>query len=986
MPEIKNNFIQGKMNKDLDDRLLPNGQYRDAQNIIITKSDDSDVGVLQNVKGNKLPYPDSVNIIAQHPKAEVIGVYVDNQKDRVFYFVTDRSSGVLSDLIGTPGSNGNPLATSDTFHAIYYWGQSSENVTPKIIVKGNFLNFSKDYLITGVSMIDDLLFFTDNLNQPRRINVQTAIDNPSFYNDEQKISVAKFAPFYPIRLLDSSNASTMSADSDIDSDFLRNQFVRFSYRFKYTDGEYSTMAPFTQAVFIPKIYEGGATGLTGTQITEMFDTSEIEDMVNFINKVVFKIQMPSTSSTVLQDNNIKSIQVLSRVDGDLSVRVIDDIEASSASVTSGVLNYTYKSFEPFKTLPEDQTTRVFDNIPIRAKSQEIISNRVVYGNYTENRSLSNTVLDFDADTSLKNSVTSTNDDYLYNEYKYHSVKQRRNYQVGIVLADIFGRQTPVLLPPATSTKTSTERSSVYIPAKDPTTFSSRVWDDYANNSTNSVNWGDVLRIRFNQPISNAYSADNPYGWYSYRVVVKQQEQEYYNVYTTGMARQATNIGFINLNGDNVNKVPRDVTDVSRETGIAGSEARLYPKVINHNTSTEFASLMSNGDLFDVLEIGTATEFGFDVSSSITSLVDEDKGLLLAKLPAAQTNFPAVGSRQGRIAVFETEPFNSKLDIFYETSTAGLISDLNTVITDSLTGITSITATLLLNNGGTGLTEATHAGDNIFEVFANNASGVQNADLELISVTDLSDNDVSSSFEFDNITNKVKTIDEFYYGLNGNEYSFKFKSTFSNEEFTEIINISLQNIVPTINFPINPISIDHGATVGELVGFVRGANGTVKDGFEFSDIIFELVSQTQVGGKYAVSSSGQITTETALTPDKSDTLQIKVIDSDGVTESSIGSLTINTSSTQKFPFYISSIGYFDSSSAEDKQTSVLKYHTGVSNTPIVGDFVYDYDLLSNSYQPFNTQGQWYTMSENPQLTAILSFRTNSTGEVVEISTQ
>ena len=66
MPEIKNNFIQGKMNKDLDDRLLPNGQYRNAQNIIITKSDDSDVGVLQNVKGNLLPYPDTVNIITQY--------------------------------------------------------------------------------------------------------------------------------------------------------------------------------------------------------------------------------------------------------------------------------------------------------------------------------------------------------------------------------------------------------------------------------------------------------------------------------------------------------------------------------------------------------------------------------------------------------------------------------------------------------------------------------------------------------------------------------------------------------------------------------------------------------------------------------------------------------------------------------------------------------------------------------------------------------
>ena len=402
MPEIKNNFIQGKMNKDLDDRLLPNGQYRDAQNITITKSDDSDVGVLQNVKGNLLPYENSVDVIASNPRSEVIGVYVDNQKDRVFYFVTNRSTGVLSDLVGPPGSTSNPLSNNSFFHAIYYWSQSDGNVTPKIIVKGSFLNFSKDYLITGVNMVDDLLFFTDNLNQPRKINVQKAIDNTSYYDNEQKISVGKFAPFYPIRLLDSTNSSTMSEDSSIESDFLKNQFVRFSYRFKYIDGEYSIMAPFTQAVFIPKIYQNNATGLTRAQITKIFDTSEVEDMVNFINKVVFKIQLPSTASTVIEDNAIEKIQILSRVDGDLSVRVIDDIDAQSASISNGILNYTYKSFEPFKTLPEDQITRVFDNVPLRAKSQEIVGNRVVYGNYTENRNLNNTIIDFDVDTSLIN--------------------------------------------------------------------------------------------------------------------------------------------------------------------------------------------------------------------------------------------------------------------------------------------------------------------------------------------------------------------------------------------------------------------------------------------------------------------------------------------------------------------------------------------------------------------------------------------------------
>ena len=52
MPEIKNTFIQGKMNKDLDERLIPKGQYIDAMNVEVTTSEDSDVGTVQNIYGN----------------------------------------------------------------------------------------------------------------------------------------------------------------------------------------------------------------------------------------------------------------------------------------------------------------------------------------------------------------------------------------------------------------------------------------------------------------------------------------------------------------------------------------------------------------------------------------------------------------------------------------------------------------------------------------------------------------------------------------------------------------------------------------------------------------------------------------------------------------------------------------------------------------------------------------------------------------------
>ena len=52
MPELKHHFRLGKMNKDLDERLVQNGEYRNAENIEVATSEGSDVGSVQNVLGN----------------------------------------------------------------------------------------------------------------------------------------------------------------------------------------------------------------------------------------------------------------------------------------------------------------------------------------------------------------------------------------------------------------------------------------------------------------------------------------------------------------------------------------------------------------------------------------------------------------------------------------------------------------------------------------------------------------------------------------------------------------------------------------------------------------------------------------------------------------------------------------------------------------------------------------------------------------------
>ena len=59
MPEIKHTFTGGKMNKDLDERLVPNGEYRDAMNIQVRTTSGGDDGIgdagsVQNIKGNSI--------------------------------------------------------------------------------------------------------------------------------------------------------------------------------------------------------------------------------------------------------------------------------------------------------------------------------------------------------------------------------------------------------------------------------------------------------------------------------------------------------------------------------------------------------------------------------------------------------------------------------------------------------------------------------------------------------------------------------------------------------------------------------------------------------------------------------------------------------------------------------------------------------------------------------------------------------------------
>ena len=96
MAEIKNTFLKSKMNKDLDSRLIPNGEYRDAKNVNISKSENADVGAVENVAGNILAkdWLGSLNC----PGIDVIGHANDLANDRIFFFLTNYIDNSIDNL------------------------------------------------------------------------------------------------------------------------------------------------------------------------------------------------------------------------------------------------------------------------------------------------------------------------------------------------------------------------------------------------------------------------------------------------------------------------------------------------------------------------------------------------------------------------------------------------------------------------------------------------------------------------------------------------------------------------------------------------------------------------------------------------------------------------------------------------------------------------------------------------------------------------
>ncbi len=120
MADIQNTFIKSKMNKDLDDRLVPTGEYRNAQNISISRSEGSDVGALENILGNSKISVTDLGI----PNLDVIGFLADNATNYIYLFLTDYTD---------PYTGGAPTFAPSGANCIITRYDTSSNIYTKLV-------------------------------------------------------------------------------------------------------------------------------------------------------------------------------------------------------------------------------------------------------------------------------------------------------------------------------------------------------------------------------------------------------------------------------------------------------------------------------------------------------------------------------------------------------------------------------------------------------------------------------------------------------------------------------------------------------------------------------------------------------------------------------------------------------------------------------------------------------------------------------------
>jgi hypothetical protein len=368
-----------------------NVRYNSNETSSSADGDDSsgDAGVLKNIKGNvraRYLNPWDKLIEDESVKFRTLGSVVDNKAKIIYFFVwSSRSSenGIYAyDPYGKlPKNKADGAGLKNSVRLIMKSSEfkfQPDSFVSADIVHVNMSEFAKHDAVR-TKMIDEgiwddmntdtLIYFTDNNNEPRKVNAYRALLN----NQQQSTGNQGYASYSIYEMRDLICACPRTPLHKIDfefgqdptfaeSNFKNTNSFQFAYQFVYRDGIESSISPYSlNAVPVVLLEQGSNTS------------------VNYITNNVCVLTIPEWNK------EIEFVKILVREGDNGSWLILDEVGTTESSENWLFSSRKYKFYNNKLLIgvSAEEVAKQFDNVPKMAQCQVVSNNRLFYGNYVD---------------------------------------------------------------------------------------------------------------------------------------------------------------------------------------------------------------------------------------------------------------------------------------------------------------------------------------------------------------------------------------------------------------------------------------------------------------------------------------------------------------------------------------------------------------------------------------------------------------------------
>ena len=339
----------GGLNADDVDIAIGENQWVNMENARVGSTDKGVTGVVESIGGTRRlsDVQPSVSFIC-------IGAAVDSARNRFFYFLYN---------IHTPD------------HKIMCYQADDDTVYTVLLatqVTGGF-SFNKNNPIHSARVVGNMLYWTDGLNEPRRINVEAALklNNPT-YNTEEEAYISPIAQSV-IKLIRRPPGRTLAVSmvtEGIKPNFIKYFAGQFAIRYIYRDGEISAVGPSSDMVN----YRLAVSNPSGS-VVDTFDAIDIE------------INTPAVDGEYIEQD-VEIVQYLVRYNNDPNYFVVKEWNKNNpvdaADIVSynsgGALTFRFYNDNNGAALSNAESVKPYDSVPLTSETLELGLSRLFLGN------------------------------------------------------------------------------------------------------------------------------------------------------------------------------------------------------------------------------------------------------------------------------------------------------------------------------------------------------------------------------------------------------------------------------------------------------------------------------------------------------------------------------------------------------------------------------------------------------------------------------